>query len=264
MTRRLPGSVNGWRRENILELDNCGSSQLDLLQRIGALPSEAIELFDYVEDVLLWMKNAAGHYHWVNRAFVFNFGLTHRSEFIGRTDFDICSLALANQYRLDDERVLKGERIVARVELVGRFDHATRWCATSKIPLHDQNGKIVGTAGVTYPLPGEPLIAESPLSQALRYISKNYVKSITHRDLAKVCGLSVRAFERQFLAAYHVSAHDYIRHLRVRMSCNALVFSRNTLAQVANEFGFVDQSHFTKEFRRFQGETPNAYRARFK
>jgi len=233
------------------------------LQYTGAEPpSEAVELFDYLEDVLLWMKDAAGHYCWVNLAFVLNFGLKDRSELIGRTDFDICSVALANQYRLDDERVLQGERIIARIELVGRFDHSTRWCTTSKIPLRDRKGRVVGTAGVSHALPGKPLVAESPISLALRYIGKHYVESITHSDLAKACGLSTRSFERQFKAAYHVSAHDYIRHLRVRMSCNALVFSRKSLAEVATEFGFADQSHFTKEFRRFQGETPHAYRAR--
>ena len=47
------------------------------------------------------------------------------------------------------------------------------------------------------------------------------------------------------------------------MSCSALVFSRKSLAEVATEYGFADQSHFTKEFRRFMEETPRAYRARY-
>lgn len=237
---------------------------LTLLQRIGAQPSEFAELFDYLEDVLLWMKDADGRYQWVNLSFALNFGLNDRAQLVGRTDFDICSLMLANQYRLDDERVLQGERILARIELVGRFDHTARWCTTSKIPLRDPKGRIVGTAGMTQPLAVQPLVSESPLSQALRHIGKHYAESITHQDLAEACGLSVRAFERQFRATYHVSPHDYIRQLRVRMSCSALVFSRKSLAEIATEFGFADQSHFTKEFRRLQGETPNAYRARFK
>ena len=73
----------------------------------------------------------------------------------------------------------------------------------------------------------------------------------------------MRAFERQFRAAYDSSPHDYIRQLRVRMSCSALVFSQKSLAQVATEFGFADQSHFTKEFRRVIGGTPRDYRARY-
>jgi transcriptional regulator GlxA family with amidase domain len=98
---------------------------------------------------------------------------------------------------------------------------------------------------------------------AIRYISQHYAERITNDDIAKACGLSVRAFERQFQAAYTSSPHDYIRGLRVRMSCSPLVFTRKTLAEVATEFGFADQSHFTKEFRRIMGETPSAYRGRF-
>jgi AraC-like DNA-binding protein len=49
----------------------------------------------------------------------------------------------------------------------------------------------------------------------------------------------------------------------VRLSCNALVFSRRTLAEIAQDHGFSDQSHFTKEFGREMGETPKAYRSRF-
>lgn len=241
-----------------------GPTELAILKKIGAEPSEAMELFDHIKDVLLWMKDVEGHYQWVNLAFVLNFGLDSRAQLIGRTDFDVCSSSLATQYRIDDERVLQGERIVDRVELVGRFDHTSRWCITSKIPLRDPNERVIGTAGVTQALPREPHLNESPLSRAVRYISKHYGKSITHRDLARFCGLSVRTLERQFLATYHVSPHEYLRQLRVRMSCNALVFSGRSLAELATEFGFADQSHFTKEFRRFQGLTPHAYRTRYK
>ena len=235
------------------------------LRRIGAVAPEVIELFDYLEDVPLWMKDEAGHYQWINVSFLLNFGLTDRAEIVGRTDYDLCGELMANQYRIDDERVLKGERILSRIELVGRFDHTARWCVTSKIPLHDAKGKIVGTAGMTRPL-GEHEVgapAGSPMSTAIRFISQHYGDRITNLDLAKACGLSVRAFERQFRAAYECSPHDYIRQLRVRMSCSALVFSQKSLAQVASEFGFADQSHFTKEFRRVIGGTPRDYRARY-
>ncbi|MEN9636215.1 MAG: hypothetical protein RL077_4619 [Verrucomicrobiota bacterium] len=245
-------------------------NMLATLSRIGTLAPEVIELFDYLEDTPLWIKDEAGHYEWANVALVLNFGVKTRAELIGRTDYDFCGEVLANQYRIDDERVLRGERILSRVELVGRFNHTARWCVTSKVPLRDCEGRIVGTAGVTRPVierdsqdADTAALAGSPLSVAIRFVSQNYAERITNEDLAKVCGLSVRAFERQFQAAYNSSPHDYIRQLRVRMSCSALVFSRKTLAEVANEFGFADQSHFTKEFRKFMAETPRGYRTRY-
>lgn len=253
-------------------MTSADDTMLATLGRIGAGAPEVIELFDYLEDTPMWMKDEAGHYEWANVALLLNFGVKTRAELIGRTDYDFCGEVLANQYRIDDERVLRGERILSRVELVGRFNHTARWCVTSKVPLRDAAGRIVGTAGVTRPLhpreatavaPAAPAPVGSPLSVAIRYISQHFADRITNEDLARVCGLSVRAFERQFQAAYNSSPHDYIRQLRVRMSCSALVFSRKALAEVATEFGFADQSHFTKEFRKFMAETPRAYRTRY-
>jgi len=242
-------------------------TMLATLGRIGTIAPEVIELFDYLEDTPLWMKDEAGHYEWVNVPFLLNFGVRTRAEIIGRTDYDFCGEVLANQYRMDDERVLRGEKILSRVELVGRFDHTARWCVTSKVPLRNAAGRIVGTAGVTRPLPRAgampPAATGAPLGVAIRFISEHYAERITNDDLARACGLSVRAFERQFQAAYQTSPHDYLRGLRVRMSCSPLVFTKKSLAEVASEFGFADQSHFTKEFRRIMDETPSAYRRRF-
>ena len=244
------------------------SSKSDLretLSRIGVVAPEVIDLFDYLEDVPVWLKDVAGTYQWVNVSFVLNFGLKTRADVIGHNDYDLCGEALANQYRIDDERVLQGERILSRVELVGRFDHTARWCVTSKIPLHNARGRVVGNAGITRPLSDQSpdLPAGSSLSAAIRHVSQHFSDHITNHELAKACGLSVRAFERQFRLMYQSSPHDYVRQIRVRMSCSALVFSKKSLAEVANEFGFADQSHFAKEFRRIMGVPPREYRAQY-
>lgn len=231
--------------------------------RIGAAISEVAVLFDVLDDVPLWVKDVAGHYQWVNLAFLQNFGLEHRKDVLGRTDFDLCAPLLAEQYRVDDERVLAGESITGRIELVGRFDHTARWCITNKIPLRNQRGRIVGTAGITRPLALDARPSpDEPLSGAIRLIGEGVGQSLTNQELAHACGLSVRAFERQFRARYECAPQHYVRQLRVRMSCRALVFSKKSLGTIAAESGFADQSHFNREFRRFFGETPGSYRKR--
>jgi AraC-like DNA-binding protein len=236
----------------------------EILRAIGVVPSEHLELFDYLEDVPLWVKDAAGYYRWVNVPFLLNYGIDRCEDILGRTDYDLSSATLANQYRLDDDRVLRGERILGRIELVGRFDHMAQWCATSKIPLHDERGRVVGTAGLTRPLKNLPNARdEAPLGRAVRYLSEHYARSVSNSELAGVCGMSVRALERHFLNVYHLTPHVYLRQLRVRMSCSGLVFTRKTLAQIASDVGYSDQSHFSKDFRRFLGETPSEYRTRY-
>ena len=85
-------------------------------------------LFDCVEDVLAWVKDRDGRYFWVNRAFLINYAMDRpRSDrradseaVVGKTDYDLSPTFLADQFRLDDEQVLTGKRIVNRIELVGQ------------------------------------------------------------------------------------------------------------------------------------------------
>lgn len=233
------------------------------MRGIGAAASEVILLCDALEDSPLWIKNAEGAYQWVNTSFVQNFGFKQREEVLGKTDFDLCDPLLAEQYRSDDLRVLAGERIHGRIELIGRFDHSIRWCSTTKIPLHDGNGKIVGTAGITRPIRTAQWPDGELLAPAIQRISDGArLGALQNSELAKACHLSQRAFERHFLARYHCTPQHYIRLLRVRLSCHPLAFSDHPLAAIAAEHGFTDQSHFTREFRRFFKETPGSYRKR--
>jgi AraC-like DNA-binding protein len=47
------------------------------------------------------------------------------------------------------------------------------------------------------------------------------------------------------------------------MASRALVYTNQSLANVALNCGFVDQSHFSREFRRHFGRTPRDYRAHY-
>jgi AraC-like DNA-binding protein len=251
-------------RKSVKVVVNVESQIQAALRRIGADVPEVAVLFDFTGDTLFWIKDKPGRYQWVNLAFVFNFGLRERDELVGRTDFDMCSPALANQYRMDDERVLQGTPLAARAELIGRFDHTLRWFMTSKIPLYDSRRQVVGTAGISHPVSqtARDDAVDGSLSRAVLYMSEHCDQTTSNTLLAKLCGISVRTFERQFLVTYGLPPHEYLRQLRVRMSCRLLVFSKRSITEIAGQLGFADQSHFTKEFKRLYGETPNSYRER--
>jgi AraC-like DNA-binding protein len=228
-------------------------------------------LFDCVEDVLVWVKDPDGRYRWVNRAFLINFAMDDRNrpgpaagpqDVIGKTDYDLSPAFLADQFRLDDEYVLAGNRIVDRIELVGQPDGRAVWNLTSKIPLVDADGSVVGTAGLTRNLGAtrNGLAPETGFGPVLAHLRDHYHTTVTNRQLAKLSHLSVRAFERKFLASFHLTPQKYLRKLRMQMASRALVYTRDSMAEIANECGFSDQSHFTREFRRHFGTTPRAYR----
>jgi AraC-like DNA-binding protein len=233
------------------------------------------ELFDHLEDVLVWVKDRDGHYCWVNRAFVINYVLAADNgeaqaiegpqAIVGKTDYDLSPAFLADQFRLDDEYVLTGKRIVNRIELVGQPDGLTVWNVTNKIPLLDIDGAIIGTAGMTRRLnsPKDDTVSGSEFGPVLAYMRDHYRGAITNLELARLAHMSVRAFERKFHASFHLTPQKYLRKLQMRMATRALVYTNESLAKVALSCGFADQSHFTREFRRHFGRTPRAYREHY-
>jgi AraC-like DNA-binding protein len=230
-------------------------------------------LFDCLDDALVWVKDREGRYCWVNRAFLINYAMDRREEvscaeldeLIGKTDYDLSPTFLAEQFRLDDEYVLTGKRIVNRIELVGQPDGLTVWNVTNKIPLLGPDASIIGTAGITRRLAtlNENLVPGTKFGPVLAYIRDHYHSTITNQQLARLAHMSVRTFERRFHASFHLTPQEYLRRLRMSMASRALVYTSHRLADVALRCGFGDQSHFTREFRRHFGRTPRAYREHY-
>jgi AraC-like DNA-binding protein len=230
------------------------------------------DLFDSLEEIQVWIKDREGRYQWVNRAFRLNFALTQtdaappdEKQIIGKTDYDLSPAFLADQFRLDDEYVLAGNRIANRIEQVSQPDGTNAWNITNKIPLADASGKTIGTAGLTRILKSQnsEIASGSEFDAVLAYLRDNYHTAISNHQLASRAHMSVRTFERKFRASFHMTPQKYLRKLQMRMAARALVYTNKPLAEVAMSCGFADQSHFSREFRAHFRRTPREYREMF-
>ena len=68
---------------------------------------------------------------------------------IGMTDFDIFSRPHAIAAREDEQRVIQtGEPMIAKIERETFEDRPDEWVSTTKLPLRDDDGRIIGTFGV--------------------------------------------------------------------------------------------------------------------
>ncbi len=236
--------------------------------------SHFAELLDFLPDVLAWVKDRQGRYLWVNRAFLVQYSLDHQSgheagsaaSVLGKTDYDLSPAFLADQFRLDDEQVLAGNRIVNRLERLGDSGGVTVWNITDKIPVVDAKGVIIGTAGITRAAgPASSLEATTPgFGPALDYMRAHFQREITNERLASISNMSLRAFERGFRAAFHLTPQKFLRKLRLRLASRALVYTEASLSEIALTCGFADQSHFSREFRRQFGRTPREYREHYR
>jgi transcriptional regulator GlxA family with amidase domain len=232
------------------------------------------ELLDFLPDVLAWVKDRHGRYLWVNRAFVIQYALDHQSDdeavtaasILGKTDYDLSPAFLADQFRHDDEQVLAGHRILNRLERLEASRGATVWNVTDKIPVVDAKGAVVGTAGITRAAgPASSLEATAPgFGPALAHMRAHFHHEITNRRLASISNMSLRAFERRFRAAFHLTPQRFLRRLRLRIASRAVIYTDGSLSDIALSCGFADQSHFSREFRRQFGRTPREYREHYR
>jgi diguanylate cyclase (GGDEF)-like protein/PAS domain S-box-containing protein len=77
-------------------------------------------------------------------------GFADPSELIGKDDSELFGEEFGAQTRLDDLRVMEDDRPIVGV-IEGRClpDGKTNWTITSKQPLHDENGAVIGLVGIT-------------------------------------------------------------------------------------------------------------------
>ena len=56
------------------------------------------------------------------------------------------------------------------------------------------------------------------------------------------------------------SLQQYILKYKLRMIQNRLLFSPYTISQITHEFGFTDESHLNKMFKKYYGKPPTEFR----
>lgn len=84
--------------------------------------------------------------------------------------------------------------------------------------------------------------------------------SLRMSDLARGAGVHPVHLARVFRKIEKRSPCEYQQGLRVRAACRLLRDPEWSVAAVAAECGFADQSHFTRVFRRVAGATPHRFR----
>ncbi len=93
---------------------------------------------------------------------------------------------------------------------------------------------------------------------AKEYIEAHYAENISLQDLTHACHLSSFYLIRVFRQHFGVPPHVFLKQVRIRRAKDCL--AKGCLPVVAaQEAGFVDQSHFSRQFKQITGLTPGQY-----
>jgi AraC family transcriptional regulator len=98
------------------------------------------------------------------------------------------------------------------------------------------------------------------LTVVIEYIHGHFLSNLTLNEIASAANVHPVHLARVFRKTYHSTVADYIRRLRIESASRMLSESNLTLAEIAAENGFTDQSHFTKVFKRLTNKTPAEFK----
>ncbi len=106
-------------------------------------------LLDNVPDSI-YFKDRQSRFVRISRGMAKKFNLAGPEVAIGKTDADIFTGEHADKARQDELQIMQtGEPLIARVERETWPDRPDSWCSTTKLPLYDPNGRVVGTFGIS-------------------------------------------------------------------------------------------------------------------
>jgi PAS domain S-box-containing protein len=118
-------------------------------------------LMDHIPDSI-YFKDRESRFIRINQAMVRRFSLSDASDALGKTDFDFFSPEHAQPAFNDEKRVMEtGEPIVGKEEREVWPDGRIMWVSSTKMPLRDTRGEIVGTFGVSRDITDRKRIEEA-------------------------------------------------------------------------------------------------------
>ena len=98
----------------------------------------------------IYFKDRESRFTRINKALAEKFGLDNPAKAVGKTDLDFMAAEHASEFHNDDAEVLRtGQSIVDKEESGIWPDGHLTWISTTKMPVRDAQGNIIGTFGVS-------------------------------------------------------------------------------------------------------------------
>jgi AraC family transcriptional regulator len=104
-------------------------------------------------------------------------------------------------------------------------------------------------------------LSQRRLSRTVEYIRANPGADLSLFELSDIAGLSPSHFKVSFRIATGMPVHQYVIRARIEYAAGLLQLDGASLADVALQAGFANQSHLARCMRRLMGVTPGQLRS---
>ncbi len=102
-------------------------------------------------------------------------------------------------------------------------------------------------------------LPKSQLLKVIDYIDTHLHQDISILDLAKLINMSESHFSRSFKQSVGIAPYQYLIQQRIEKAKKLLQRREISIADIALNCGFANQTHLTKVFRQVTGVTPKTY-----
>ncbi|RKU17319.1 hypothetical protein C6503_11130 [Candidatus Poribacteria bacterium] len=98
----------------------------------------------------IYFKDTESRFIRINRSLADQFGLKNPTDAVHKTDFDFFTREHAQQAYQDEQNVIEsGKPIEGKQEKETWPDEQDTWVSTTKVPIRDRDGRIIGTCGIS-------------------------------------------------------------------------------------------------------------------
>lgn len=137
--------------------------------------------------------------------------------------------------------------------------HATLGCAVSgKLEQESALSSLVQTLKSHAPCSKSEPVTSHVADTMREFIDDHYAEDFGLRDLSSLTGLSAFHLCRTFKKELGLSPLGYRDKLRM-IEARRLLIGGHPISQIGLRLGYADQSHFTRQFQRVVGTSPQRY-----
>jgi AraC family transcriptional regulator len=102
-------------------------------------------------------------------------------------------------------------------------------------------------------------LPQAALKPVIDYIHAHLEQNLSLAELADQAQMSLHYFARLFKQSVGLSPHQYVIQCRIERAKELLLRRELTVAEIAHQVGFIDQSHLNRHFKNWVGVSPKQW-----